>query len=84
VPVLPSMTGVAVMPTSGTMSVVRVTADGTVVMPADGLMKLSFQSGAPPVSASKAYTLSCSVVTNTTLCVPLPGMGTFDTVSGWP
>src|SRR5579859_3309560 len=51
-------------------------------------MKLTFQSGAAfgpaLLSASNAYTLSCIVATNATLCAPCPGIVTFGMMSGWP
>ena len=52
--VVPSMTGVPVMPISGTMSVELTSAWGTVVTPWAGSRKLRCQSGEPPPSASKA------------------------------
>src|SRR6266508_1047341 len=60
-----SITGVPVMPISGTMSwpgsvVLLTSLLGTVVTPAAGLRKFTCQScPAAPLSASKAYTLSC-------------------------
>ena len=63
------MTGVLVMPISGLIWSYSSTP-GTVVTPAARFRKLACQRGGPLVSASKAYTLSCSVATNTTLWVP--------------
>ena len=65
VPLPGSITGVPVIPISGWISQHSpVSVFGTVVMPAAGLMKLTCHSGAPlRPSASKAYTLSCSVAT---------------------
>ena len=40
-----SMTGVPVMPITGTMSFIKVSAAGTGVIPAEELMKLRTQSG---------------------------------------
>ena len=58
VPVLVSITGVLVMPISGTMSVELTSPVGTVVIPAPGLRKLTCHNGAEfvpaPLSASKA------------------------------
>ena len=78
------MTGVPVIPISGWMSQHSpVSPLGTVVTPAAGLMKLTFQIGELlRPSASKAYTLSCSVDTYTTLRTPTPGMVTLATYSG--
>ena len=77
-----SITGVLVMPISGVILKYSATP-GTVVTPAAGLMRLLCQRGTALLprlsSASKAYTLSCSVATNTTLCVPRLGMARFDT-----
>src|ERR1700757_2558729 len=67
VPLAGSITGVPVIPDSVGMSEGQqspVSLGVIVVMPADGLIKLTFHSGAgPEPSASKAYTLSCSVAT---------------------
>ena len=57
--------GVPVIPISGARTEQSVNdAEGTAVIPADGLRKLTCQSRPAP-SASKAYTLSCSVATKT-------------------
>jgi hypothetical protein len=60
-----SITGEPVIPISGAMSQHSpVSFGGTVVTPAAGLMKLTCHSGVLCfASASKAYTLSCSVAT---------------------
>src|SRR5204862_7224917 len=78
------MTGEPVIPISGWMSQHSpVSPLGTVVTPAAGLMKLTFQIGELlRPSASKAYTLSCSVDTYTTLRTPTPGIFTLATYSG--
>ena len=78
------MTGVPVMPISGVMSQHSpVSLFGTVVTPAAGLMKLTFQIGdVLPPSASNAYTLSCSVATYTTFRMPTLGTLTLDAYSG--
>ncbi len=75
VPLAGSMTGVPVIPNSGMISV-PTSSEETVVAPAAAPCAVvsieANQSGfalVPPLlSASKAYTLSCSVATNTTLC----------------
>ena len=67
----------------GDVSVSPVSAAGTVVTPAVGLVKFTCHSGLLLLpSASKAYTLSCSVATITMLWYPCPGMFTFSTYSG--
>src|SRR5512146_787771 len=83
--VLGSITGVPVMPTSGPRPVRP--PEGSAVPNCTGVTpverKLTFHSGAWEVSASRAYTLSCSVATKITLCVPLPGMLRLGTYRGW-
>lgn len=68
---LVSITGVPVMPICGTRSVQAMSLMLSTVVTEGGLMKLTCHSGfawAPAaLSASKAYTLSFSVATNTTL-----------------
>ena len=68
------MTGVPVMPTSVGISVQFRSALLLTVLPPVGI-RLFFQYSVPE-SASMAKTLSCSVATYSTLCVP-PPMPTF-------
>ena len=75
-----------VMPISGTIWPQPRSEAGTVVTPRLLSRKLTCHSGAAfgpaLLSASKAYTLSCSVATKTTLWVAFPGIATFDRYSG--
>ncbi|PYT16312.1 MAG: hypothetical protein DMG59_10845 [Acidobacteria bacterium] len=86
VPLAGSITGVPVMPISGTIWPQPRSEAGTVVTPRLLSRKLTCHSGAAfgpaLLSASKAYTLSCSVATKTTLWVAFPGIATFDRYSG--
>jgi len=69
------MTGVDVIPTSGAMNGQAVSLAGTAVAPF--FRKLTCHKGAEGFPyASKAYTLSCSVATKTTSCLPFPGIST--------
>ena len=71
VPVEASITGVLVIPNSGVMveqSFAATSAHGIAVIPLAGLIKLACHTGVDEtVSASQAYTLLCSVATNTRL-----------------
>ena len=86
VPVEESITGVLVIPNSGVMveqSFPAASAQGIAVIPAAGLIKLACHTGVEEtVSASQAYTLLCSVATNTRLwtCVPTVTPGIYN---GW-
>ena len=91
VPVAGSMTGVLVIPTCGTrseqpMSELLLTVVAPAAAPCAVSIRLACHSGlafAPVLlSASNAYTLSPSVATKTTLCVPLPGIDTLARYSG--
>ncbi len=66
-PLAGSITGVLVIPISGTIWSQLTSEAGTVVTPRAVSKKLTCQNGAsfgpPLLSASKAYTLSCSVAT---------------------
>ena len=73
VPVDESITGVLVMPNSGVIVAQfpcpeAASAQGIAVTPPAGLLKLTLHTGVDEaVSASQAYTLLCSVATNTRL-----------------
>ncbi len=91
VAVVGSMTGVLVIPTCGTrsgqpMSELLLTVVAPAAAPCAVSIKFACHSGlafAPVLlSASNAYTLSPSVATKRTLCVPLPGIGRFARYSG--
>ena len=76
VPLVVSMTGVGVMPTSGRMNGHWTSRDGTGVALAIPSERLTCQSGAPADETSKAYTELCSVATKINPCFPLLGIDT--------
>ena len=88
VPVEESITGVLVIPNSGVMVAQSpwpdaASAQGIAVTPAAGLIKLTVHTGVDDaVSASQAYTESCSVATNTRLCICVPTV-TPGIYNGW-
>jgi hypothetical protein len=70
-----SITGVPVMPTCGTMEPHPKLFADAVNTPCARFTKLTRHRGEGNcLSASKAYTLSCSVATKTNLWIPWPGM----------